>query len=117
MNIAGEKFFGALSHPLRLRALVLLQFEGELCVCDLTRALNVAQPVMSRQLGILREAGITLARREGLWIHYRVNPGLPPWALQVIEETAQGVVKQKPYRGDRASVRDTSRQACGDRCA
>ncbi|HFD79984.1 MAG TPA: ArsR family transcriptional regulator, partial [Gammaproteobacteria bacterium] len=44
MNVRAETFFKALADQTRLRCLVLLQQEGELCVCELTHALGMIQP-------------------------------------------------------------------------
>jgi ArsR family transcriptional regulator len=30
-----------------------------------------------------------VARRQGTWMHYRLNPELPEWALTVIETLAE----------------------------
>jgi biotin operon repressor len=76
--VTAENFFPALADPTRLRCLLLLATEGELCVCELTHALNESQPKISRHLAMLREAGIVSDRREGLWVHYRLSPDLPP---------------------------------------
>jgi len=84
MDIETHTFFHALSDPTRLRCLALLHTQGELCVCDLTRALGVSQPKMSRHLALLRDLGIVKARREGVWVHYRIHPGLPEWMLAVL---------------------------------
>jgi ArsR family transcriptional regulator len=62
--------FKALADPTRLRLLNLLA-QKEVCVCDLTGALNVVQPKISRHLGQLKRAGLVHARRDGKWIHYR----------------------------------------------
>ena len=78
--ITADDFFPALADPTRLRCLLLLASEGELCVCELTHALDVSQPKISRHLATLREAGIVDDRREGLWIHYRIHHDLPAWA-------------------------------------
>lgn len=77
MDLQADDFYSALSHPMRLRATVLLQEEGELCVCELTHALVLAQPVISRHLAQLKEAGLLVSRRQGLWVYYRVNDKLP----------------------------------------
>jgi len=61
MSLESEAFFRALADPTRLRALVLLQQEGELCVCELTYVLGVVQPKVSRHPAPLREAGIVRA--------------------------------------------------------
>ena len=92
--------FAALANESRLRCLMLLSAEGELCVCELTQALGLSQPHVSRHLAQLREAGLVSDRREGIWVHYRVRPDLPAWVLGVLEQTAFGLVDQAPYRQD-----------------
>jgi ArsR family transcriptional regulator len=64
--------FKALSDPTRLRLVVLLAIQGEICVCKLSGALDEPQYKISRHLGILRSAGVVDARREGAWMHYRL---------------------------------------------
>ena len=85
MEIESHSFFHALSDPTRLRCLALLHVQGELCVCELTRALGQSQPKISRHLALLRDLGIVKARREGVWMHYHLHPGLPDWARGVLE--------------------------------
>ncbi len=77
-----------------------MQRQGELCVCEMTHALGMVQPKVSRHLALLREAGVVQDRRDGLWIFYRVHPDLPGWARQVIAEVAAGVGSYEPYAGD-----------------
>ncbi len=115
MNLQADDFYSALSHPMRLRALVLLDQEGELCVCELTHALALAQPVISRHLGQLKEAGLLLSRRQGLWVYYRVSNTLPEWATQLIKATVSGVSGSSPYQDDREALHtmlDRPNQAC-----
>ena len=112
-----DSFFSALSNTIRLRALLLLEAESELCVCELTQAIGAAQPAISRHLAHLREAGIVLDRREGLWIHYRLHPNLPDWALTVLSETAKGVMQQSPFANDRAQLADMPNRPSAPRCA
>ena len=64
----------------------LLREMGELCVCDIGAALDAPQPKISRHLGMLRDAGVLLDRKEGKWVHYRLSPQMPAWAARVIEE-------------------------------
>jgi ArsR family transcriptional regulator len=104
MNIQPEQFFKTLSDPTRLRVLVLLTQEGELCVCELTHALDAIQPKISRHLALLREAEVVLDRRQGQWIYYRLNPELPAWAREVLEATAAGVARQPAFAGLRRAL-------------
>lgn len=64
--------FKALSDETRLRMMKLLQ-KRELCVCEITQAMDISQTRASRNLGILRNAGLVSGRREGLWVHYSIN--------------------------------------------
>lgn len=61
--------FRAVSDPIRLRILRLLQ-DGELCVGDLVTVLNVPQPTASRHLTYLRGAGLISARKNSYWTFY-----------------------------------------------
>ena len=66
-----EEFFKALADATRLRILGLL-LTGEVCVCDIHESLKITQPKASRHLAYLRRAGLVEARRDGLWMHYRL---------------------------------------------
>src|SRR5436309_10946388 len=68
-----SRLFKALGDDTRLRIVALLS-HGDLCVCHLERALGLSQPNVSRQLGILRAAGIVEDRRQGTWVYYRLLP-------------------------------------------
>lgn len=69
-EIAG--IFKALSDETRLSILKLLE-NGELCVCDIVAALNMVQPKISFHLSVLKEAGLIRDRKQGKWIHYRID--------------------------------------------
>lgn len=64
--------FKALSDETRLRILKLLE-HGELCVCDITAALDMIQPKVSFHLSALKGAGLIRDRRQGRWTHYRLD--------------------------------------------
>ncbi|HFD79916.1 MAG TPA: metalloregulator ArsR/SmtB family transcription factor [Gammaproteobacteria bacterium] len=106
MNVRAETFFKALADQTRLRCLVLLQQEGELCVCELTHALGMIQPKVSRHLAQLREGGIVSSRREGQWIFYRLHSQLPSWEKQVLRTTARAVADEEPFVSDRQNLAD-----------
>lgn len=64
--------FNALADETRFRILNLLH-EGELCVCDVMRILKEPQSKVSRHLAYLRKAKLVEARKEGLWMYYRLS--------------------------------------------
>ena len=63
----------ALSDPIRLRIILLLQSEGELCVCDLMAVLKLPQSTVSRHLAYLKRSCWVDTRREGVWMHYQLS--------------------------------------------
>lgn len=66
------KIFNALSDPIRLEILDFLR-DGEKCVCEITPHLNLAQPLVSRHLRILRNAGLIKRRKESTWHFYSLT--------------------------------------------
>lgn len=83
------QFYKALADETRLRCLLLIEREAELCVCELMAALQESQPKISRHLALLREQGVLSDRRQGQWVFYRINPELPAWARQVLAISQQ----------------------------
>jgi ArsR family transcriptional regulator len=65
------RMFRALGDDVRLRIVALLS-HGELCVCHIEDALELTQSNASRQLGILRHAGIVESERRDKWVYYRL---------------------------------------------
>lgn len=81
------QFYKCLADDTRLRCLMLIAHEGELCVCELTEALELSQPKVSRHLAQLRECELLVDRRQGKWVYYSLNPALPAWATSVLQES------------------------------
>ena len=104
MPLSPEHLTHALSDLTRLRILMLLLPHGERCVCDLTLALDLPQPKISRHLAVLRETGLLLDRRAGLWIHYRLHPDLPAWALEALAAIGRGCNREEPFAADQARL-------------
>lgn len=76
--------FKCLADDNRIRMMLLITREGELCVCELTCALNESQPKVSRHLAQLRKSGLLADRRQGQWVYYRLHPQLPDWVHRVL---------------------------------
>lgn len=90
MMLNPTELFKALADETRTRISLLIAREGELCVCELTCALDESQPKISRHLALLRSSGLLADRRQGQWIYYRLHPQLPEWALQLLAAAEQG---------------------------
>jgi len=69
----------------RMALVCLIAEREEVCVCDLVDSLGAPQSTISRHLGQLRQCGLVLARRDGTWMHYRLNPDLPRWTREAID--------------------------------
>jgi ArsR family transcriptional regulator len=100
MDTEPELFFQMLADPTRLRITILLQAQGELCVCELTHTLALSQPKVSRHLGQMREAGLVQTRRAGRWMYYCLHSDLQPWMQMLLAVTLDGVAGQSPYKED-----------------
>ena len=75
-TIAGR--FQAAADETRLQILALLDRHGELCVCDVERALRISQSKASRHLRYLVSRGFLADRPRGIWVYYRVRRPLEP---------------------------------------
>lgn len=71
------------------------------------------QPKISRHLAILRENRVVLDRRAGLWIHYRLHPDLPAWALDVLKALARGSVGKQPFEEDKRRLAQVKNRPTG----
>lgn len=117
MDIQLNQFFQLLSDETRLRSLLLMQREGELCVCELVYALGIIQPKVSRHLAALRDAGVVIDRRQGQWIYYRLHPDLPDWARQVIDAMVAEALNQTPFINDVALLAEMPNRPDAACCA
>jgi ArsR family transcriptional regulator len=87
MTIQALQLFKCLADETRLSCILLIHKEQELCVCELTHALQLSQPKISRHLAQLRECGLLKDRREGQWIFYSISPLLQDWVVEIISTT------------------------------
>lgn len=81
--------FKCLADDTRVRLMLLIAREQELCVCELMCALEQSQPKISRHLAQLRNCGLLTDRRQGQWVYYRLTPELPAWIEHVIAITLE----------------------------
>ncbi|MEV0427226.1 ArsR/SmtB family transcription factor [Micromonospora sp. NPDC049836] len=69
---AKAELFRTLGHPVRIRALELLQ-DGPKPVRDLLAAIDVEPSNLSQQLAVLRRAGMVTSYREGPLVMYALS--------------------------------------------
>jgi ArsR family transcriptional regulator len=102
------RLFRALGDETRLRIIALLS-HGELCVCHIERALELSQPNVSRQLGILRAAGVVDARRDGTWVYYSIAAQQHDAVAALLAALVESFGAERAVRADHAKLR----KACG----
>jgi ArsR family transcriptional regulator len=87
-----EKAMKLLSDNTRLRILMLLT-RRELCVCQIMGVLGVSQPLVSRNLKLLGDAGFLEERKEGKLVFYamkRKMDVLNRRLVELLKETLKG---------------------------
>ncbi len=74
----------ALGDETRLQILALLRVR-ELCGCELVALLGISQPAVSEHLRRLKDAGLVVDDRRGMWVCYRLSEPLPAVAAAALE--------------------------------
>lgn len=81
--------FAALAHPTR-RMLLDLVGTKERAVGDLVEAVGLSQPAVSKQLGVLRDAGLVRSRVHGKQRMYRIDPA-------PLQDVDAWIARYRPY--------------------
>ncbi|TWX51659.1 metalloregulator ArsR/SmtB family transcription factor [Colwellia hornerae] len=84
-NATAVQFFKNLADDTRLKIILLIQMEKELCVCELTTALSLSQPKISRHIAQLKLHKLLCERKVGRWVFYSLVDEMPLWQKEVIE--------------------------------
>ncbi len=92
------QFFKCLSDDTRLHCVALLQKEGKLCVCELTAAMALPQPKISRHLALLRQCGLLQDSREGQWVFYQISDTLPDWSKPLLDNVLNSVEQSDAFQ-------------------
>jgi ArsR family transcriptional regulator, arsenate/arsenite/antimonite-responsive transcriptional repressor len=97
------QLFAALADPTRLRLLNLMNGR-EVCVCYFVEILKQSQPKISRHLAYLRRAGIVEARREGKWMHYRIEWPKDAAARSLLDSALRSLAGDARMQADAAKL-------------
>ena len=98
-----ELFFAALADRTRLRLLNLMR-DGEVCVCFFAEALGTNNPKISRHLAYLKKASLVTGRRDGKWMHYRIDPPKDKKAAGVFAATMEMLKDDPQMQRDRKQL-------------
>ncbi len=69
------RIFHALSDTNRYRIFRMLS-GGELCACKILEKFDITQPTLSHHMKVLTECGLVTGRKDGIWMHYAINPDI-----------------------------------------
>jgi len=78
----------ALADPGRLRIVMQLLTQDELCVCQITELLGFTAATVSRHISILSAAGVLTGRKAGNWVYYRLATGLSHHLIEWLRAVA-----------------------------
>ncbi|MFT5758443.1 MAG: ArsR family transcriptional regulator [Alteromonadaceae bacterium] len=79
-------FFKDLADDTRLKIILMLMLEQELCVCELTFALDLSQPKISRHMAQLKAHDLVEERKVGRWVFYRLSADMLAWQYETIKQ-------------------------------
>ena len=96
--------YRALADETRLRILALLR-DGEVCVCHIHGGLRLPQPTISRHLAYLRRTGLVEARRQGVWMYYRLAAPQSPVVRQVLDSALHALTHAEVTASDAVRLR------------
>jgi ArsR family transcriptional regulator len=82
-----------LSDSNRVKILALLKREAKLCVCEICDTLKLSQPLVSRHLKQMREAGIVKATQNKKWMLYSLQESK---ILECFFKNIQDEIKKLP---------------------
>ena len=102
-----ELFFSALADRTRLRLLNLLR-DGEVCVCFFAETLGTNNPKISRHLSYLKRASLVAGRRDGKWMHYRLQKPAEKNAAEVFAATLKMLENDREMKDDRKRLKKNS---------
>jgi ArsR family transcriptional regulator, lead/cadmium/zinc/bismuth-responsive transcriptional repressor len=80
---AQAEFFKAIADPARIRIVYALR-DGELCVCEIMKRLDMPQTMVSHHCKILKVFGIISDRKLGKWVYYYLADGRVPGMLDTL---------------------------------
>src|SRR4029077_15649648 len=71
--------YRAIGDPTRVQILHILKAAKDpVCVCDFTASFDLGQPTISHHLAKLREAGLIVSQKKGIWALFALARHPPP---------------------------------------
>ncbi len=78
-------------------------------MCEMKEALGISQPTVSEHLKVLDEAGLTVSRKKGLWMYYRLSNGQnSPYAIIILGSFRHWLEQDTEVKAALANVKSGS---------
>jgi ArsR family transcriptional regulator len=104
------KVLKALSDENRIRIICLLKHKKDLCVCEITEIIGLAQPTISSHLKLLENAVLIESYKSGLWVNYNISPHLDSFSAEFIETLYKNLKKDKQIKSDLEKIKNIDRE-------
>lgn len=105
------KIAKALADENRIRILCLLKNRKDLCVCEITDIIGLAQPTISNHLKLLENAGLIESFKDGLWVNYNINSLLDSFSSEFIEVLHKNLKNDTQIKIDEENAKKINRDA------
>lgn len=92
----GTQIFKACADESRLRILLLVFENGEMCISDLEKVLEFTQTKTSRHLIYLKNSGILTYRRYNHWVFYQIKDEV----YEILKQIFQFLKKDRQIQND-----------------
>ena len=86
----------AISDGNRVRVLMALRHQKELCACHIAEMLGISAPTVSRHMGLLQTAGLVTFRKDSRWVYYRLTDATQEPEMRPLIEWLTNVLAEDP---------------------
>ena len=105
------KIAKALADENRIRILCLLKNKKDLCVCEITDIIGLAQPTISSHLKLLENADLIESFKDGLWVNYNISSSLDSFSSEFIEDLYKNLKNDTQIKIDEENAKKINRDA------
>ncbi len=105
------KIAKALADENRIRILCLLKNKKDLCVCEITDIIGLAQPTISSHLKLLENADLIESFKDGLWVNYNISSSLDSFSSEFIEVLYKNLKNDIQIKIDEENAKKINRDA------
>jgi len=77
---------GSINDETRIKILMFIETNREVCVCDIESSFEMIQSRISRHLKILKDGGFLRVDRRGRWAYYSIRTPLDKFRQAALEE-------------------------------